>query len=135
MVYPTTLFLLFMYFSVLKTDLSFLEKTYISSKIWGLQKKTDCISKLFWSFYFFYLLTTPGSFKINLRTPSLYHILKYDVFFRSKIELQNIEERSFHIGGGSAQDGGGGGGDILPQQDPNCACWWLILPFRYRGMR
>lgn len=40
---------------------------------------------------------------------------------RSKIELQNIEERSFHIGGSAQDGGGGGGGDILPQ-DPNCAC-------------
>ena len=63
------------------------------------------------------------SFKLALNfKKKLFHILKYDAFFRSKIELQNIEERSFHIGG-SAQDGGGGGGggDILPQ-DPNCAC-------------
>ena len=31
--------LLLMCFSTLKTNLSFLEKTYITSKIWGLQKK------------------------------------------------------------------------------------------------
>ncbi len=62
--------LLLMCFSTLKTNLSFLEeKNYITSKIWGLQKK-DCIYNFYWSFYIYYLLTTPGSIKLNLRTPS-----------------------------------------------------------------
>ena len=34
-------------------------------------KKTDWISKFYGSFYIYYLLTTPGSFELNLRTPSL----------------------------------------------------------------
>ena len=37
----------------------------------GSTKKNNCISKFYGSFYIYYLLTTPGSFKLNLRTPSL----------------------------------------------------------------
>ena len=72
MVHSINFFLLFMYFSALKTNLSFLEE----KKTIFLQKEMLKISRFYGLFCIYYLLTTPASFKLNHRTPSLHNLVK-----------------------------------------------------------
>ena len=55
--------------------------------------------------------------------PFVQHCVNECFFFRSKIELQNIEERSFHIAGSSQGTGSGGSPlDVQSSIDSNCSC-------------
>ncbi len=60
-----------MYFSTLKTYLSFLEKTYISSKIWGLQKTRWKYLNSMDYFTSTTYLQHRLAFVLKIRTPSL----------------------------------------------------------------